>query len=41
MLTNLHVKNIALIDEIDIDFENGLTILSGRQVRVSRLFSGL
>lgn len=29
MLTNLHVKNIALIDEIDIDFENGLTILSG------------
>ena len=29
MLTNLHVKNMALIDEIDMDFENGLTILSG------------
>lgn len=29
MLTNLHVKNLALIDEEDIDFKNGLNILSG------------
>ena len=29
MLTNLHVKNLALIDEEDISFENGLNILSG------------
>ena len=29
MLTNLYVKNMALIDEADIDFENGLTVLTG------------
>ncbi|MDO5403138.1 MAG: AAA family ATPase, partial [Eubacteriales bacterium] len=29
MLTNLHVKNLALIDEEDITFEKGLNILSG------------
>ena len=29
MLTNLYVKNLALIDEIDIDFEKGLTVLTG------------
>lgn len=29
MLTNLHVKNLALIDEEDISFESGLNILSG------------
>jgi len=29
MLLNLHVKNIALIDEVDIDFEEGLNILTG------------
>ena len=29
MLTNLHVKNIALIDEVDIEFEPGLNILTG------------
>ncbi|MCR5848401.1 MAG: DNA repair protein RecN [Lachnospiraceae bacterium] len=29
MLLNLHVKNFALIDEIDIDFDKGLNILTG------------
>lgn len=29
MLLNLHLKNLALIDEADISFENGLNILSG------------
>ena len=29
MLLNLHVKNFALIDEIDVDFSRGLNILTG------------
>lgn len=29
MLQNLHVKNLALIDEVDIEFKNGLNILTG------------
>lgn len=29
MLLNIHVKNIALIDEIDINLEEGLNILTG------------
>ncbi|MDE7366366.1 MAG: AAA family ATPase, partial [Lachnospiraceae bacterium] len=29
MLQNLHIKNMALIDEIDIDFTEGLNILTG------------
>ena len=29
MLQNMHIKNIALIDEIDIGFEDGLNILTG------------
>ena len=29
MLTNLHVKNLALIEEADINFDNGLNILTG------------
>ena len=29
MLRNLYVKNLALIDEINIDFDEGLTVLSG------------
>lgn len=29
MLLNLHIKNMALIDEIDIDFSNHLNILTG------------
>ena len=29
MLLNMHIKNIALIDEIDINFSEGLNILTG------------
>ncbi len=29
MLLNLHIKNLALIDELDIDFFKGLNILTG------------
>ena len=29
MLLNLHIKNMALIDEIDINFEDNLNILTG------------
>ena len=29
MLQNLHVKNLALIDEVDIEFKDGLNILTG------------
>lgn len=29
MLLNMHIKNIVLIDELDIDFEKGLNILTG------------
>ena len=29
MLTNLHVKNLALIEEADVEFGPGLNILTG------------
>ena len=29
MLQNLHVKNLALIDESEVEFKDGLNILSG------------
>ena len=29
MLENLHVKNLALIDEAEVDFTEGLNILTG------------
>ena len=29
MLQNLHVKNLALIDEAEVEFAEGLNILSG------------
>ncbi len=29
MLQNLHVKNLALIDELEVEFESGLNILTG------------
>ena len=29
MLQYLHVKNLALIDEIEVEFRNGLNILTG------------
>ena len=32
MLRNLHIKNLALIREIDVDFAEGLNILTGETV---------
>lgn len=29
MLTNLHVKNLALIEEVEVDFREGLNIMTG------------
>jgi len=29
MLTRLHIKNIAVIDEVDIEFKNGFNVLTG------------
>ena len=29
MLQNLHVKNLALIDECEVEFSEGLNIMSG------------
>ena len=29
MLVNLHVKNLALISEVDVDFGEGLVVLTG------------
>ena len=29
MLTGLHVKNLAIIDEVEISFGSGLNILTG------------
>ena len=31
MLQNLHVKNLALIDECEVEFSDGLNILSGER----------
>ena len=31
MLQNLHVKNLALIDEVEVDFGPGLNILTGER----------
>ena len=40
MLQNLHVKNLALIDEIEVDFKEGLNILTG-ETGAGKSFSGL
>jgi len=29
MLTNLHIKNFLLIDELELNFQNGLTVITG------------
>ena len=29
MLLNLHVKNLAIIDEIEVEFSEGLNVLTG------------
>ena len=38
MLQYLHVKNLALIDEIEVEFGRGLNILLERPVPGSRSF---
>ena len=38
MLQNLHIKNLALIDEIEVDFEKGLNILTGKPAPENLLF---
>lgn len=37
MLQNLHVKNLALIDEAEVDFSGGLNILTGKPVPENQL----
>ena len=29
MITNLHIKNIGIIENVEIDFNNGLNVLTG------------
>ena len=41
MLQRLYVKNLALIDEIEVEFEHGLNILTERREQENRLFSVL
>ena len=36
MLHTLHIANVALIDEIDIEFTPGLNILSGETGEIHR-----
>ena len=36
MLQYLHVKNLALIDEIEVEFQDGLNILTGETEPESR-----
>ena len=33
MLLNLHVKNLAIIDEVDVDFTKHLNVLTGETGR--------
>ncbi len=40
MLINLHVKNLALIEETEVDFTDHLNILQEKQVQVSRFSLG-
>ena len=36
MLINLHVKNLALIQEVDVDFKNGLIVLTEKPEQENR-----
>ena len=38
MLIHLHVKNLALIEDIEVEFGPGLNILQERQEQESRFF---
>lgn len=41
MLAHLHVKNLALIEEIEVEFGPGLNILTGETGEVNLSFWGL
>lgn len=33
MITTLHIKNIGIIEDLSIDFQQGLNVLTGDQER--------
>lgn len=37
MLTELSIKNFAIIEELSLNFQEGLTVLTGRLVQENRL----
>ena len=39
MLINLHVKNLALIEETEVDFTDHLNILTGYNWQIKRTFA--
>ena len=41
MLVHLHVKNLALIEEAEVDFEEGLNILTGETGAGKSILIGL
>jgi len=41
MLTELSIRNFAIIDELKVSFADGLNVLPARRVRGNRLSSGL
>lgn len=40
MLLSVHVKNLALIDEVEMNFENHLNILTGETAQVNLFLWG-
>ena len=37
MITNLHIKNIGIIDDIEINFNEGLNVLTGEKKKKKSL----
>ena len=37
MLTSLHIENIAIIKQLDLDFSNGFSVMTGETVRENPL----
>ena len=40
MITNLHIKNIGIIEDLEIDFNNGLNVLTGETEEGKTLIIG-